>query len=66
MIRAGVPEKTAMAVSGHKTASMLWRYNILDARDIQEAGKRTERYLAQQRMYQTTEKPTESLSVKPS
>ncbi|HEY3940217.1 MAG TPA: tyrosine-type recombinase/integrase [Bryobacteraceae bacterium] len=45
MIRAGVPEKTAMAVSGHKTAAMLWRYNIVDTRDIIEAGKRTERYL---------------------
>lgn len=45
MIRAGVPEKVAMQISGHKTASMLWRYNITDARDIKEAGKRTERYL---------------------
>jgi hypothetical protein len=45
MIRAGVPEKVAMQISGHKTASMLWRYNIRDARDIKEAGKRTEKYL---------------------
>ena len=45
MIRAGVPEKVAMQISGHKTASMLWRYNITDARDIKEAGKRTEKYL---------------------
>jgi hypothetical protein len=43
---------------------MLWRYNILDARDIQEAGKRAERYLALQRMSQTTEKTTESVSGK--
>jgi integrase len=48
MIRAGVPEKVAMEVSGHKTASMLWRYNIVDARDIKEAGRRTERYLKEQ------------------
>jgi integrase len=66
MIRAGVPEKTAMAVSGHKTASMLWRYNILDARDIQEAGRRTERYLEQQKTQLLTEKPTEYSSAKPS
>jgi integrase len=62
MIRAGVPEKVAMAVLGHRTASMLWRYNILDARDIQDAGKRTQRYLEQQR----GQKPTEYLNVKPS
>lgn len=48
MIRAGVPEKIAMEISGHKTASMLWRYNIVDARDIKEAGRRTERYLREQ------------------
>ena len=48
MIRAGVPEKVAMEVSGHKTASILWRYNIVDARDIKEAGRRTERYLKEQ------------------
>lgn len=49
MIRAGVPEKVAMEISGHKTASMLWRYNIVDARDIKEAGRRTERYLQEQK-----------------
>lgn len=38
-----------MTVSGHKTASMLWRYNIVDARDIKEAGRRTEKYLREQR-----------------
>lgn len=49
MIRAGVPENVAMEVSGHKTASMLWRYNIVDTRDIKEAGRRTERYLREQK-----------------
>jgi integrase len=36
LIRAGVPEKIAMQISGHKTVSMLWRYNITDARDIKK------------------------------
>jgi integrase len=49
MIRAGVPEKVAMDISGHKTAAMLWRYNIIDPRDIVEAGRRTERYLEMRR-----------------
>lgn len=63
MIRAGVPEKIAMQISGHKTASMLWRYNITDARDIKDAGKRTERYLEAQNAQQAG-KPTEYTNVK--
>jgi len=30
-LAAGAPEQTVMAISGHKTASMLQRYNIIDA-----------------------------------
>ncbi|MBV9180240.1 MAG: tyrosine-type recombinase/integrase [Acidobacteria bacterium] len=59
MIRAGVPEKIAMLISGHKTASMLWRYNITDARDIKDAGKRTERYLEAQRGQEHAHLPTQ-------
>ena len=59
MIRAGVPEKTAMKISGHKTVSMLWRYNITDTRDIKDAGKRTERYLESQKDQQHAEKDAE-------
>jgi integrase len=59
MIRAGVPEKVAIQISGHKTASMLWRYNITDTRDIKEAGKRTGSYLKSERKDQHAEKPTE-------
>src|SRR5581483_12145537 len=58
MIRAGVPEKIAMLISGHKTASMLWRYNITDTRDIKDAGKRTERYLEAQRGQEHAHLPT--------
>ena len=32
MIRAGISEKVAMEISGHKAATMLWRYNITDTR----------------------------------
>jgi integrase len=66
LIRAGVSEKVAMAISGHKTASMLWRYNITDTRDIQEAGRRMQLYLEQQQSAEPTEKPTEPQDVKPS
>jgi integrase len=66
LIRAGISEKVAMAISGHKTASMLWRYNITDTRDIKEAGRRMQLYLEQLGNAQPTEKPTEYLNVKPS
>ena len=46
MIRAGVSDKVAMQISGHRTPAMLWRYDITDTRDVVEAGKRTEKYLA--------------------
>ncbi len=59
MIRAGVPEKIAMQISGHKTASMLWRYNITDTRDIKDAGKRTGRYLEEQKGQQHANLPTD-------
>ena len=45
MIRAGIPEKQAMRISGHKTRSMFDRYDITDERDIQIAGQKLARYL---------------------
>ena len=53
-----------MVISGHKTASMLWRYNITDTRDIQEAGRRMQLYLEQLSNAQLTEKTTEYSNVK--
>ena len=44
LVRAGVPERVAMQLTGHKTRSIFERYNITSPGDLRDAARRLDAY----------------------
>lgn len=59
LVRVGVRQRVALSISGHKTRSILDRYNIVSDRDLRDATPRTQDYLIATAAEEAKRKPAE-------
>ena len=64
MVRAGIAEKVAMEISGHRTRKTFERYHIVDDRNVREVANRMEKYLENEATGKVTGKVGPVVSAK--